>query len=153
MRPASIFTLFAAALTLSVGACTPTIDIRGNVPPPERLKEIKPGEMGKNDVMALLGTPSDTSTFGDDAWYYVSSKVSTYAFYPPEEIERQVVEIKFNRQGKVISINTLGLKDGKEIDLITKTTPAPGRDLTVLEQLLGNVGRFSGGGATPGTGP
>lgn len=145
MRSFSISILLSAGLLASITGCTSTIDIRGNVPPPERLAEVKPGKMGKNDIISLLGTPSNTTTFGDSTWYYISSKFETYAFYKPEELERQVVEIDFDKTGKVTDMKTLGLKDGKEIDLITRETPAPGRDLTVLEQLLGNVGRFSKG--------
>jgi len=149
MRRFTSTLLLSAALMGLVSGCTSTIDIRGNVPPPERLAEVKPGKMTKNDVMALLGTPSNTSTFGDDTWYYISSTFESWAFEKPTEIERQVVKLDFDRTGRVTDIQTLGLKDGKEIDLITRETPSPGRDLTILEQLLGNVGRFgkaAGGG-------
>lgn len=150
MRRFSISLLLVSALTgLSTG-CTPTTDIRGNVPPPERLAEISPGKMTKNDVMALLGSPSNTSTFGDSTWYYISATFETWAYEAPKETERQVVKIDFDTAGKVTDIKTLGLKDGKEIDLITRETPAPGRDLSILEQFLGNVGRFSKSGGQGG---
>ncbi|HVI52238.1 MAG TPA: outer membrane protein assembly factor BamE [Candidatus Sulfotelmatobacter sp.] len=152
MRSFTTTLLFSAALMGLVTGCTSTIDVRGNVPPPERLAEVKPGKMTKNDVMALLGTPSNTSTFGDDTWYYISSTFETWAFEAPTEIERQVVKIDFDRTGKVTDMQTLGLKDGKEIDLITRETPSPGRDLTILEQFLGNVGRFSKSGKGGGSG-
>jgi len=150
MRLISIRLFAAAALLGAVAGCTPTIDIRGNVPPPDRLDEIKVGKMGKSDVMALIGTPSNTTTFGDDTWYYIASKIKTYAFYSPEELERQVVVVDFEKTGMVKNVQTLTLKDGKVVNLVSRETPAPGRDLTVIEQLLGNVGRFSKQSAGPG---
>jgi hypothetical protein len=35
------------------------------------------------------------------------------------------------------------LKDGREIAPAPGATPAPGRELTFLEQVLGNIGRFN----------
>lgn len=151
MRSFTSTLLLSAALMGLVSGCTPTVDVRGNVPPPERLAEVKPGKMTKNDVMALLGTPSNTSTFGDDTWYYISSTFESWAFETPTETERQVVKIDFDPAGRVTNIRTLGLKDGKEIDLVTRETPSPGRDLTILEQFLGNVGRFNKSGKGSGS--
>jgi outer membrane protein assembly factor BamE (lipoprotein component of BamABCDE complex) len=145
MRRITSTLLVSAALIGLLAGCTPTIDVRGNVPPPERLAEVKPGKMTKNDVVALLGSPSNTTAFGDDTWYYISSTFESWAYKIPKETERQVVKIDFDRTGRVTNIQTLGLKDGKEIDLITRETPAPGRDLGILEQFLGNVGKFSKG--------
>ena len=36
------------------------------------------------------------------------------------------------------------LTDGKDVDMVTRITPTAGKELTVLEQIMGNVGRFSG---------
>ena len=42
---------------------------------------------------------------------------------------------------QVASVRTLGLTDGEQIAMNRNETPTRGRALTVLEQLLGNVGR------------
>lgn len=134
--------LACVVLGIATG-CSPTIDARGNQPAPERLAEVKPGRFTKADVMALLGTPSSTSAFGDEHWYYISSKMETFAFFKPEELEREVVEIDFDRKGTVTTVRQLGLQDGKQITISTRETPTAGRDMSVLEQLLGNVGKFN----------
>ena len=41
------------------------------------------------------------------------------------------------------SVNNYTLKDGKVIAFNGRETPTRGRELTILEQLLGNVGRGS----------
>lgn len=136
--------IFATSLLLSAAtACSPTIDQRGNAPPQERLELIKPGTLTKSDVMALIGSPSSTSNFSDDTWYYISNTVETYAFYAPKELERQIIQIDFDKAGKVKQVRKLGLEDGNSIDLVTRETPAPGQDLTVWDQLMGNMGKFN----------
>ena len=53
-----------------------------------------------------------------------------------------MTEITFAPQGdQVASVRTLGLTDGEQIAMNRNETPTRGRALTVLEQLLGNVGR------------
>ncbi len=138
--------ILATSILGLASACTPTIDVRGNVPAPERLAEVKAGKVTRSDVQALLGTPSSTSTFGDENWYYISSKVQTYAFYKPEELERQVVAISFDQRGVVKDVQTLTLKDGKVVSMESRETPTAGRDMSILEQLVGNVGKFNKGG-------
>lgn len=143
MHSISVRTFLAFALLGATAACSPTIDARGNMPAPDRLAEIKPGRFTKSDVVALLGSPASTSVFGDDRWYYISSKMETFAFFKPEELERQVVVIDFDKTGSVTSVRKLGLKDGHDVAISTRETPTAGRDMSVLEQLLGNVGKFN----------
>jgi outer membrane protein assembly factor BamE (lipoprotein component of BamABCDE complex) len=143
MRPLSARLLITTALLASTVACSPIVDVRGNVLPPERLELVKPGNLTKSDVAALLGTPSSTSNFGDDTWYYINSKVETYAFFKPKEVERQVVQIDFDKSGKVKEVRKLGLEDGKDVVTVSRETPSAGRDMTWIEQLLGNVGKFN----------
>ena len=44
----------------------------------------------------------------------------------------------------VASVNTYGMEDGRVIDLQTRTTPTHGRKLTVMQQVLGNIGKITG---------
>ena len=56
--------------------------------------------------------------------------------------------ISFNKDNdQVETVNQYSLKDGKLIAFNGRETPTRGRELTVLEQLLGTVGR--GGGMLP----
>ncbi|HXP95942.1 MAG TPA: outer membrane protein assembly factor BamE [Telmatospirillum sp.] len=143
MHSKSIRFLWAIALLGATTACEPTVDLRGNLPAPERLAEVKPGVFTKNDVAALLGTPASTSVFGDDRWYYISSRIETIAFFKPEELDRQVVVIEFDSNSTVKEIHKLELKDGKDVTMVSRETPTAGRDMSVIEQLLGNVGKFN----------
>jgi outer membrane protein assembly factor BamE (lipoprotein component of BamABCDE complex) len=57
-----------------------------------------------------------------------------------------VVVVGFDDTGLVRDVRRYTLEDGKLIDPVTRKTPAPGKELSFLEQLVGNVGRFNPAG-------
>ena len=132
------------ALAIGLAGCSPTIESHGDLPLPDRLAQIDTGRT-KSDVLALLGTPSTTFDLGNERWYYVSNQTQEYAIYPIEEVERLVVVIEFDKSGKVSAVRKLGLADGQEVAMVSRTTPTTGQGLSLLGQLIGNVGRFDTG--------
>jgi len=149
--------LFAAAAAFVVASCAPPPDMRGNLPEKATLDQIKPGETDKTTVTKLLGSPSSIATFDNNTWYYISQETQNVAFFKPELLDQHVVSIKFGDNGTVEKIAYLDLKDHRQIAMNPKSTPAPGREFTIVEQLIGNFGRFSGptdssSPSTPGPG-
>lgn len=145
----------ALVLATALSGCAKTIEYRGYVPEQDALAEIKPGVDTRQTVSERLGTPSSVTTFGDDAWYYISSTTAQVAFFNPEEIDRKVVAITFDEAGMVREVERYGLKDGQEVAFVERETPTRGRSLTVLQQVFGNIGRIGsmGGGGEGGSGP
>ena len=90
------------------------------------------------------GSPSTVSTFEDSKWYYIGQKTTQFAFFQPEILERKVLVISFNDAGYVADTRTYGLEDGKIIDPVERITPTEGREFSIIQQLLGNLGRFTG---------
>ena len=131
--------LAAAALA----GCAPTIDDRGNLPEPAKIATIHPGVTTRDQVQKLLGTPSSTGVFDNGSWYYISRKTKQVAFLDPDVLDQQVYVINFDNNGLVKNVEHKGLKDGRTIEPAPGATPAPGRELTFLEQVLGNIGRFN----------
>lgn len=134
--------IFAAAL-LGVAACTPTVDMRGRVPSPEMLSQIKVGETTEEQAQLLLGSPSTTMNWGGQVWHYVYERTETRSFLDPVVKEYKVVTIVFDDQGKVARIDKLGNKSLKPVDIVTRETPTAGKEMTIVEQMLGNVGKFA----------
>jgi len=93
----------------------------------------------------MLGSPSTTSTFQQwgVTWYYISKETEAVAFLAPETIDQQVLAISFDKENKVSQIKRYGLKDGKEVAFVGRETPTKGKELTFLEQLFGNFGKFN----------
>ena len=129
-------------MALSLSACESRLNTRGNLLDPERIADIQPGELSRDEVAEILGSPSSITPFGSDTWYYISQRTETFAFFSPKVIERQIVVISFNKDGKVAKVDTLGLDQGQTIDPIERTTPTHGNKMTIIEQIVGNLGRF-----------
>lgn len=149
-RLARALTLAAATATAVVATgglagCANDIAAHGNRPTEQALGQIKTGVHGRGDVQSLLGTPSATSAFGDETWYYISNQTTQVAFLAPRELRRQVVAVRFDPDGTVRDVSRLTLDDGQKVDLVDRETPTRGTETTVLQELLGNIGRFTPG--------
>jgi outer membrane protein assembly factor BamE (lipoprotein component of BamABCDE complex) len=138
--------LCAGALALAVIGCTPRVDTRGNLPDPEVLADIKPGQQSRDEVAEILGSPSTVAAFDEETWYYISKRTETFAFFEPEINDRQVVIVRFDAKGVVSELKYLGLEDGRVVNLVDRETHTAGNEVTFLQQIFGNVGRFNSGG-------
>jgi outer membrane protein assembly factor BamE (lipoprotein component of BamABCDE complex) len=132
-------------LCITLAACAPTLVMQGYVPDDETLAGVEQGVDTKNAVVTKLGSPSTIATFDDDTWIYVNKRSEVFAFFEPTVLSQNVVAINFDPEGRVEEIRRFTLEDGRLIDPITRKTPTQGRELGLLEQLFGNVGRFSTG--------
>jgi outer membrane protein assembly factor BamE (lipoprotein component of BamABCDE complex) len=135
--------LAAVALTAMTGACAPVVGLHGFQAVDVKPSDIVAGTDTKATVLARLGSPSITSTFEKDSvWYYVTQITEKYTYNRPQVSQRTVTEITFAENGDTVAgVRTLGLEDGQQIAMQSRETPTRGRQLTILEQLLGNVGR------------
>jgi len=127
-----------------LAGCTVSEDQRGHLPDPEKLGQIQPGNTTKEQVVRILGSPSSASTFDDNVWYYISRRVKQVAFFSPTVLDQQVYIVDFDDKGVVKDVGHKTLADSRSITPAPGATPAPGRELSFMEQLLGNVGRFGG---------
>ncbi len=134
--------LVVSAASLGAGACASRLDTRGNLPDPKLLSSIRPGELSREDVVDLLGSPSSVTPFGSDTWYYISKRTETFAFFAPKVTARKIVVVKFAKDGKVKEVNTVGLEKSRVIKPVSRKTPTHGTEMTIIEQLIGNLGRF-----------
>ncbi len=141
--------LGAACIALALVACTPRVDTRGHVATPGTVEKLEVGKQTRDDVVQLLGSPSTTATFDDETWYYISQRTETVAFYAPETVEQKVLALKFDKSGVLKDLQTYTLKDGKAVAMVGRQTPTAGKELTLIEQVFGNVGKFSGGASGP----
>jgi outer membrane protein assembly factor BamE (lipoprotein component of BamABCDE complex) len=139
-----------ALVAAVVAGCGATVDQRGNLPEADRLAEIQPGTTTREQVVKILGTPSSTGVFDDKNWFYISRKTKQFAFLAPDVLDQQVYIVRFDGNGVVASVDRKDLADGRDIEPAPGATPAPGRELTFLEQIVGNLGRFNKGGGGSG---
>ncbi len=137
----------ALALAVSLIGCAPlarpTISHRGFVPDPEALSSVRVGIDNKNSVASRLGTPSAMADFSGETWYYISQTQRDFLYHRPRTTEQHITAIHFDRGDLVASIDNYGLDTAKKVNFSKQTTPTRGKELTFLEQMFGNFGRFS----------
>jgi outer membrane protein assembly factor BamE (lipoprotein component of BamABCDE complex) len=135
--------LWLTGALIMLAACAPTIQQEGNVPDPDQVVRINPGIDDKNRVTQLLGSPSSVSAFQDRTWYYISRRTEQTAFFDPQIVEQEVLAISFDSQNIVQNMKVYGLENGRMVQMVDRVTPTHGNDLTLVQQILGNLGRFN----------
>ncbi|MBM3564619.1 MAG: outer membrane protein assembly factor BamE [Alphaproteobacteria bacterium] len=144
------------AVSMSLLSCSPRIHKQGSEIDAERLAKVETGKTNRDQVLEILGSPSNSSTFGSEVWFYISQEVHATLFFRPEVHDRKVIAVAFDEGGVVSGIETFGIEDGRVVRPVDRVTPTTGHELTIFEQVLGNFGRFSkkhksqpGGGLPP----
>ena len=142
-KPVLALAILAAAAAVSVGGCTPTVAYSGFQAREDKPADVKVGVDTKSTVLARLGSPSITAAFDPNIWYYVSQTSNKIAYKDPKVTSRDVVAIQFSADEKVATVKAYRLGSGYQVAYNKNSTPTRGRELSVIEQLLGNVGRGS----------
>ena len=117
-------------------------------------RKLEVGAQSREDVVRLIGSPSAVATFNPNIWYYISETQEYWAYTKPKVSSQKVIQVTFNESGRIEAIKNYDLKDAQDIQMVRRITPTSGKELTILEQVLGNVGRCTGpkqqGGTNPG---
>ncbi|MCM2292125.1 outer membrane protein assembly factor BamE [Allorhizobium sp. BGMRC 0089] len=131
--------LLAATAGLS-GCTTGEVFHNGYIVDPQALALVPVGA-SREQVLLSLGTPSTTATFDGEVFYYISqTRKRPFAFMKQQIVDQHVLAIYFGKDGTVVRRANYTLKDGKVFDMVSRTTPTGGKDMTFLQQVL------SGGG-------
>ena len=154
MRRSAILVLVAAGLTCGCSTfdLSSAPQIRGNRVTVEQLKDLVPGTSTRADATSVLGSPTAKGSFDDNTWIYISETTQPRVGRVQGINSQDVVQLTFDDRGILRDVKQLNKKDAKDVDVIARATPSPGSEATFLQQLLGNVGRFSAGPAAGGAG-
>lgn len=132
-----------ALSALSAGCIKPVQSYHGYIADEAQPKEMEPGVDTRASVLARLGTPSTKSIFDEDTWFYVSTEHERFAFYREQVAKRNIVAVRFGEDDKVEDVLTYNVDDGEVINYAQRETPTLGRELSLIEQLLGSVGNVA----------
>jgi outer membrane protein assembly factor BamE (lipoprotein component of BamABCDE complex) len=141
------------AMCLALGACSVfqwPEQVRGNKVDPDQLKELVPGTSTRDDVTALIGSPTARATFDDNTWIYVTQQTRPRIARTLGVVSQTVVVMNFNDQGVLQTFRTLDQADALPVEMASQTTPSPGTEASFMQQLLGNIGRYNPGAALGG---
>jgi outer membrane protein assembly factor BamE (lipoprotein component of BamABCDE complex) len=136
--------VFCLLLLGTATACSPVTSQHGNMLQDFQVEEVKPGEHTRSDVLRILGSPTTQSTFNNNVWYYIGQETEKRSILDHEVTDERIVAVGFDENGIVQTLEHLD-GDRQNIPYTRTKTPTHGNDLTFMQQLLGNLGRFNGG--------
>lgn len=140
-----IFLLASTILALS--ACTPTVEERGNMLEDYQIKEVAVGQSTRSDILRILGSPTTQAPFDDNTWYYIGQETEKHGILDPEVVKERVVVLKFAADGTVESLRELPKGSRVDIPIEKEKTETHGNEMTVMQQFLGNLGKFNNSAA------
>ena len=115
----------------------------GFLPDKDVVEKLRTGIHDRDSVASLFGSPTTVADFNGEIWLYVKRESEQIAFLPEKLLDQAVLAIRFDQDGIVSGIERFKMKDGKAIKPVGRKTPTRGREFTVIEQLFGNIGRFT----------
>jgi outer membrane protein assembly factor BamE (lipoprotein component of BamABCDE complex) len=142
----------ALSLVLALGttACSRIKDLKGYITDEQIMSMVQPGVDNRDSVVKTLGRPTVTSSFDSKTWYYVSRQTQQWAFFHPEPKSQQVVIVRFDDKGNVSKVEKQGMEQIVSVDPSNDKTPTRGKEVSALQQIFGNIGRYSPAGAGGG---
>ncbi|HEY3797064.1 MAG TPA: outer membrane protein assembly factor BamE [Caulobacteraceae bacterium] len=140
-RKVAFLALATGLAAIGLAGCSATTSYQGFQSIDTKPTDVKVGQDTRSTVLAKLGTPSATSTFDKDVWFYISQLQNSTSFYHPKTMARSVVAIAFDHDTEQVkAVHNYTLADGRVIDYDWRETPTRGREMTILEQAIGTLG-------------
>ena len=136
--------VLTACLLLGLAACQQNIQTVGKFPDPADVEKLKMGQTTRSGVAQILGTPSHTSNFSDNHWYYISQKQDETIKFRSQKIQQVVLVLSFDEQGLLSSADAYQMEDGVKINPSKDRTATFGRNDNVFQEILGSIGRIGG---------
>lgn len=133
---------FAILAAFLLSACSPTKFVRGNLIRESVLAQVKAGETNRAEVLQAFGSPTTSRSFDDSVWYYIGQKRERTTFLPSEIKAIEVYVLKFDENNILQNIDSYDRNSLRQLSYNERRTPTRGSELTMLQQLLGNFGRF-----------
>ena len=137
-----VLSVALGAVAVGASGCGSRIATRGNEVSAEQISTLEVGYHDRQQIFSMFGSPSSTSSFGDETWYYIFEKDESVAFLEPEVKERTVLALQFDDGGKLANIKTTGLDGAQKVTPVERKTATAGNKLSFIEQMIANIGRF-----------
>ncbi len=131
---------FLFILTLSLSACQQSIETSGTFLSKSESEQLKPG-LSQENLEERLGPPSYQSALDPNFIAYIGTRLQIRSLQSPRPIERRIIALDMTG-GRIQSVVEVSLRDGRRIYPNQNRTPTNGRTISLIEELVGNIGRF-----------
>ncbi|SDX02813.1 outer membrane protein assembly factor BamE [Litoreibacter albidus] len=139
--------LVAVTALVVLAGCSEVIRNHGYIPVEEDLQSLTVGVDTRGSVEDLIGKPSSSGVLRGGDWFYVGSKLRHFAYRKPQEINREVIALRFSDDDVLQNVERFGLQDGRVVTLSRRVTETTVRDVTFIRQIIRNFGRIDLGQA------
>ena len=93
------------------------------------------------------------ASFDENTWIYISERTYLRIMRTQGMEDLKVLTLTFDDKGVLRKITPIADKDQQPVTIVSATTPSPGTEVSFMQQLLGNIGRYNPiGGASTGGG-
>lgn len=137
--------VFACAALCTLSGCASDVKESGYTFLQRSIENTEITGKTRREIQETLGTPSAVSSIDTEKWYYISTAVEDRSIFKRDIKERRVLEIVFDDSGKAVSYKEYDKSASRNIAFDGDTTFTAGNKVGILEQLLGNIGRFPAG--------
>nr|WP_048855711.1 outer membrane protein assembly factor BamE [Komagataeibacter xylinus] len=145
-RSLRLFSCAVIGAGIALSGCSvfkPSTIQRGSLVEADDYNKLKIGETTRSDVMDAMGSPTGRATFDDNTWLYVSMKQVIVPISFPRVRRQEVVVLTFDQDGILRNLRTLHKDDARYVSMAPGKTPTPGTKINIMQQILGNVGRYN----------
>ncbi|MGB4058072.1 MAG: outer membrane protein assembly factor BamE [Alphaproteobacteria bacterium] len=143
LKKTTLLLASAGFLGLVLPACTPTVSQHGNMLEDHQIKTVIPGIHTRSDVLRILGSPTTQAPFNENLWYYIGQETEKSGILDPEVTKERIVLVLFNEAGTVEQVREMPKGSRLDVPIERGKTPTHGNDVTIMQQFLGNLGRFN----------
>ncbi|MES2729699.1 MAG: outer membrane protein assembly factor BamE [Pseudomonadota bacterium] len=144
MRLPLFFTSCCLSAVLLATGCAPVVSTHGNMLEDYQVATVTPLVDTKADVAQKLGSPTTIAPFDENTWYYIGQRMEKRAVLDPKVANEKVIRVTFNADGVVQDVTPIDNKR-EAVDIVDRQTQTGGNEVTVMQQLLGNLGKFNKG--------
>jgi outer membrane protein assembly factor BamE (lipoprotein component of BamABCDE complex) len=137
VRHAHSVILAVLVATSALSGCSTSEIIQNGYVVDQQTLALAPVGSSREQVLLSLGSPSATATFDAEVFYYISQKrTRAVAFMKPKLVDQSILAVYFNKDGAVDHLAHYSIQDGRVFDMISRTTPTGGTEMTFLMRLL-----------------
>ena len=127
----------------TLAACGGQYRNHGYMPLAEDVDALIVGVDTRDSIIEVMGVPTTGGVLTEEAMYYVRSRVHHKGYVKPNEIQRDVLVLSFDKNQILRNVERFGIEKGKLIRLEHRVTEAPGGNRSVLQQIIGSIGGFN----------
>jgi len=135
----------AVLAILILSSCSPITATSGNIISNAKFDEVKPYISNRAEILKYWGPPTVQSSFDSNTWYYMGETTEQRGVFAPKVVKRRIIRVKFHPSDNntIIEIKDLNVNNAKDIKLVKRETPTAGKKFTVIQQFIGNLGKYN----------